>query len=110
MSACGRLSVHNMMHFLVLRWERGTVLLCLPPPPPHVTPSQLVFLGASLCSVSCEQTQLHLYSVSRGANKPSAVEVTGGDIMTSIQSVVAFHPSRDVLAGVNSSGRAHIFM
>ncbi|CAM9786878.1 unnamed protein product, partial [Ectocarpus sp. 8 AP-2014] len=36
--------------------------------------------------------------------------VTGGDVMGSIQSVVAFHPSRDVLAGVNSSGRAHIFM
>ncbi|CAN0510288.1 unnamed protein product, partial [Ectocarpus sp. 12 AP-2014] len=31
-------------------------------------------------------------------------------VMGSIQSVVAFHPSRDVLAGVNSSGRAHIFM
>ncbi|CAN0046003.1 unnamed protein product [Ectocarpus fasciculatus] len=53
---------------------------------------------------------IHLYSVNGGAKKPSAVEVTGGDVMGSIQSVVAFHPSRDVLAGVNSSGRAHIFM
>eukprot|EP00752_Nemacystus_decipiens_P008110 g7250.t1 len=53
---------------------------------------------------------LHLYSVNGSAKKPSAVEVTGGDIMTSIQSVVAFHPSRDVLAGANASGRAHVFM
>lgn len=54
--------------------------------------------------------QLHLYSVNGGAKKPAAVEVTGGDIMTSIQSVVAFHPSRNVLSGANASGRAHIFM
>eukprot|EP00903_Cladosiphon_okamuranus_P012115 g11367.t1 len=53
---------------------------------------------------------LHLYSVNGGTKKPAAVEVTGGDIMTSIQSVVAFHPSRDVLSGANASGRAHVFM
>ncbi|CAM9988450.1 unnamed protein product, partial [Phaeothamnion confervicola] len=32
-----------------------------------------------------------------------------GDVMASIQSVNVFHPARDVVAGVNSSGRVHIF-
>ncbi|CAN0326224.1 unnamed protein product, partial [Hapterophycus canaliculatus] len=47
--------------------------------------------------------------VGGGAAKPSAVGVTGGEIMTSIPSVVDFHPSRDIVAGVNGSGRAYIF-
>ncbi|CAM9776641.1 unnamed protein product [Scytosiphon promiscuus] len=52
---------------------------------------------------------LHLYSVGAGDEKPSAVGLTADDFLFSIPSVVAFHPSRDIIAGVNASGRAYIF-
>ncbi|CAN0414069.1 unnamed protein product, partial [Scytosiphon promiscuus] len=35
--------------------------------------------------------------------------LTADDFLFSIPSVVAFHPSRDIIAGVNASGRAYIF-
>jgi hypothetical protein len=35
--------------------------------------------------------------------------IDGGDVMTSIQSLCAFHPALPVLAGINSSGRCHVF-
>ncbi|CAM9311188.1 unnamed protein product [Sphacelaria rigidula] len=55
---------------------------------------------------------VHLYSVpsEKGGKRPSAVSLVGGDIMTSIQSLAVFHPKRDVVAGVNASGRVHVFM
>lgn len=69
--------------------------------------------GGGSCSHyhSCRfEEQIHLYSVGNGDDKkPSKMEVGEDGFVSSVQSVIAFHPSRDVMAGANASGRVHIF-
>ncbi|KAG5176680.1 hypothetical protein JKP88DRAFT_171117, partial [Tribonema minus] len=40
---------------------------------------------------------------------PIATRLEGGEVMTSIQSVVACHPRLPLVAGINASGRCHVF-
>lgn len=50
---------------------------------------------------------LDIYQVPSGA---PLCRLNGGDVMTSIQSIVAFHPYINAVAGINSSGRCHVFL
>lgn len=60
------------------------------------TPLHRLFLGAfRLC---LKNTKVHMCSVNGRFLNRSAVEMTWGDIMTSIRGIEAFHPSRDVLS------------
>ncbi len=54
---------------------------------------------------------IDMFSASAAASSKSAqlLRLSGGDVMTSIQSLCVFHPRLPILAGINSSGRCHIF-